>query len=174
MALDAVRLGMAQKDKKAEVMGRAPQCRQSSSHVALHTSTYRNCEAARASATAVQKDRLTQARWTYPCVGLPVTLGHSLPHAADGYHAIFYRGSEQRPLLLPPRFHGAPGVEAAPRRTGQNRRVDNELVGAPEEIRTPDPQIVVWCSTNDFRSRRRSSRCTSGRFGSKLKTITPS
>src|SRR6516162_571052 len=55
--------------------------------------------------------------------------------------SIFYRGSEQRPFLLPPRFHGAPGVEAAPRRTGQNSCADNELAGAPEEIRTPDPQI---------------------------------
>src|SRR5262245_34925324 len=47
----------------------------------------------------------------------------------------------QRPFLLPPRFHGAPGVEAASRRTGQNSCADNELAGAPGEIRTPDPQI---------------------------------
>jgi hypothetical protein len=43
--------------------------------------------------------------------------------------------------LLPPRFHSAPGVEAATRCTGQNSCADNELAGAPEEIRTPDPQI---------------------------------
>ena len=40
----------------------------------------------------------------------------------------------QRPFLIPPRFHGAPGVEAAPRRAGQNSCADNELAGAPEEI----------------------------------------
>jgi hypothetical protein len=55
--------------------------------------------------------------------------------------SIFFRGSEQRPFLLPLRFHGAPGVEAATRCTGQNSCADNELAGAPEEIRTPDPQI---------------------------------
>ena len=49
--------------------------------------------------------------------------------------------SEVGARLLPPCFHGAPGVEAAPRRTGQNSCADNELAGAPEEIRTPDPQI---------------------------------
>jgi hypothetical protein len=54
---------------------------------------------------------------------------------------IFYRGSEQRPFLLPPRFRDAPDVEAAPRRAGQNRCVDNELAGAPVRIkpRTPTP-----------------------------------
>ena len=46
-----------------------------------------------------------------------------------------------RPFLLPPRFHGAPGVEAACRHRGQNSRANNELAGAPGRIRTSDPQI---------------------------------
>ena len=51
-----------------------------------------------------------------------------------------------RPFLLPPRFHGAPGVEAACRHRGQNSRANNELAGAPEEIRTSTPRFVVWRS----------------------------
>jgi hypothetical protein len=75
----------------------------------------------------------------------------------------------QRPFLIPPRFHGAPGVEAAPRRAGQNSCADNELAGAPEEIRTPDPQIRSLRSSGSRQSRRsgrtRSHRGRSAALG---------
>ena len=55
--------------------------------------------------------------------------------------SILIEGRSTRPFLLPPRFHGAPGVEAARRHRGENSRANNELAGAPGRIRTSDPQI---------------------------------
>ena len=69
---------------------------------------------------------------------------NSLPpaNATDGHQALnSYRGRSKDGSCFLPRFHGAPGVEAAPRGAGQNSCADNELAGAPGRIRTSDPQI---------------------------------
>jgi hypothetical protein len=63
-------------------------------------------------------------------------------NATDGHQALNYLSRVgARPFLLPPCFHGAPGVEAARRHRGQNSRANNELAGAPGRIQTSDPHV---------------------------------
>ena len=131
MALDPVRLvAMAQKDKRRRLFDARRNAGNRSSHVALHTSKPGG------------PTRLWGCQSRRPPAYSPETACPSPCHRRAITRSIFYQGSEQRPFLLPPCFHGVPGVEAAPRRTGQNRRADNELAGAPVRIKLRTPMLL--------------------------------